>query len=64
MKGGYVYGASDELGEHPAEDPVTPEDLAATIYHLLGIDPTAMIVDRQDRPLPISSGHPIHDVIA
>jgi hypothetical protein len=64
VKGGYVYGASDKLGEHPAEDPVTPEDLAATIYHLLGIDSTAVIVDRQDRPLPISSGNPIHDVIA
>lgn len=64
VKRGYVYGASDKLGEHPAEDPVTPEDIAATIYQLLGIDPSAMIVDTQDRPLPISSGNPIWDVIA
>jgi uncharacterized protein (DUF1501 family) len=64
VKRGYVYGASDKLGEHPAEDPVTPEDLAATIYQLIGIDPNAMIIDTQDRPLPISSGKPIWDVIA
>ncbi len=64
VKRGYIYGASDAKGEHPAEDPVTPEDLAATIYYLLGIDPNAMIIDTQDRPLPISSGKPILDIIA
>jgi hypothetical protein len=64
VKRGYIYGASDKLGEHPTEDPVTPEDLAATIYQLIGIDPNAMIIDTQDRPLPISSGKPIWDVIA
>lgn len=64
VKRGYIYGASDRYGERPAEDPVTPEDLAATIYYLLGIDPTAMIHDTQARPLMISSGHPILDVIA
>ena len=64
VKRGYVYGASDEKGEYPAEDPVTPEDLAATIYYLLGIDPKAHIWDTQDRPLPISSGNPIWDVMA
>ena len=64
VKRGHVYGASDDKGMHPAEDPVTPEDLAATIYYLLGIDPAAHIIDTQDRPLPISSGNPIWDVIA
>ena len=48
----------------PEENPVTPEDLTATIYQLLGIDPTAMIHDLQDRPVPISSGKPVLDVIA
>ncbi len=64
VKQGYVYGASDRYGEHPSEDPVTPKDLAATIYYLLGIDPAAVVYDRQNRPLMISSGHPVLDVIA
>lgn len=64
VKRGYVHGASDEKGMHPASDPVTPEDLAATIYYLLGIDPAVHIYDTQARPLPISSGKPIWDIIA
>jgi hypothetical protein len=43
---------------------VTPEDLAATIYYLLGIDPKALIYDTQDRPLMISSGEPVMEVVA
>ncbi len=64
VKAGYIYGASDETGSKPAEKPVTLEDLSATIYYLLGIDPTSMIYDTQDRPLMISSGEPILDVVA
>jgi hypothetical protein len=64
VKRGFVYGSSDDKGMHPADDPVTPEDLAATIYYLLGIDPKAHIYDTQNRPLPISSGNPIWDIIA
>ncbi len=64
VKAGYIHGASDETGSKPAEKPVTLEDLSATIYYLLGIDPTALIHDTQGRPLMISSGEPIFDVIA
>ena len=39
VKRGYVYGASDKNGAYPARDPVRPDDLAATMFHLLGIDP-------------------------
>ena len=39
VKGGYTYGESDELAKFPARNPVKPEDLAATIFELLGIDP-------------------------
>jgi hypothetical protein len=63
VKGGYVYGQSDERAKYPAEKPVKPEDLAATIYHLLGIDPATEIVDRNNRPLVIG-GNTIHDVFA
>ena len=63
VKGGYVYGASDDHARLPAEKPVKPEDLAATLFHLLGIDPATEIYDRNDRPL-IIGGDPIHDVFA
>ncbi|MDA7653486.1 DUF1501 domain-containing protein, partial [bacterium] len=39
IQGGQVVGSSDALGEFPKERPITPSDLAATIYTLLGIDP-------------------------
>ena len=64
VKPGYIYGASDNTGSEPAENPVKLEDLAATIYYLMGIDPTALIHDLQNRPLMISSGEPILDVVA
>jgi Protein of unknown function (DUF1501) len=63
VKGGYVYGASDERAKYPAEKPVKPEDLAATIYYLLGINPASEIYDRNQRPLVIG-GNTLHDVIA
>ncbi|MES2709607.1 MAG: DUF1501 domain-containing protein [Verrucomicrobiota bacterium] len=64
VKRGYVYGASDETGSKPAENPVTPDDVAATIYHLMGIDSRSEVTDAQGRPIMISSGNPILDVIA
>src|SRR5690606_11404763 len=64
VKRGYIYGASDETASKPIEKPVKLEDLAATIYYLLGIDPTSEYRDLQGRPLMISSGEPILDVIA
>ncbi len=62
VKQGYVFGKSDSQGAFPDENPVTPEDLAATIYYLLGIDPASEIYDRNDRPLAIG-GKPILDVV-
>ena len=64
VKKGFVYGKSDKHASEPEEDAVTPEDLTATIYYLLGIDPRLHIFDTQDRPLMISSGEPVMDLIA
>ena len=63
VKGGYVYGTSDERAKYPAEKPVRPEDLAATIFQLLGIDPGSEVLDRNDRPLVIG-GDPLHEIFA
>ena len=59
VKGGFVYGASDKLGAHPAADPVTPADLAATVFWRLGIDPTTNIRDHLGRPHKVAEGLPI-----
>jgi len=64
VKRGYVHGASDATGSHPADSPVTPDDLAATLYYLMGIDPRSEVTDAQGRPIMISSGNPILEVIA
>ena len=64
VKRGFVYGASDKTGSYPDRDGVRPEDLAATMFALLGIDPQTEIHDALDRPLPIAAGKPIFDVIA
>jgi hypothetical protein len=64
VKRGYVYGASDDRGMYPDENPVRPDDLAATLYYLLGIDPHTEVYDREDRPLVIANGDPVYDVIA
>ncbi len=64
VKRGYVHGASDRHGEHPAEKPVKPDDLAATLFHLLGIQPDTEVDDAAGRRLPISYGKVVHEVIA
>jgi Protein of unknown function (DUF1501) len=64
VKRGHVFGASDRIGAYPAHSPVRPEDLSATMYHLMGIDPHAEVRDPLDRPVPLSRGSVIDDVIA
>jgi hypothetical protein len=64
VKRGYVHGASDKLGEFPARDPARPDDLAATMFSLLGIDPEIEVRDPLDRPFPIAGGKPLHGVLA
>ena len=64
VKGGYVYGASDKIGAYPALGQARPEDLAATMFELLGIDPATEIRDRLNRPMPVSKGKVIEDVLA
>lgn len=53
IRGGLAHGQSDKDGAYPATPPVRPEDLAATIYHALGIDPHVRLPDAQGRPVPV-----------
>jgi hypothetical protein len=64
VKRGFVFGESDTDAMYPAKNPVRPEDLAATIFHLLGIDHTIEVMDTLNRPRPIAEGEPITQIFA
>jgi hypothetical protein len=64
VKRGFVFGESDATASRPLRDPVRPDDLAATMYHLLGIDPKIEVRNRSDRPLLISEGEVIEGILA
>ena len=59
VRPGVVHGASDRWAAYPSRDPVSPDDLGATILHALGIDPTTEVRDPLGRPLRINSGTPV-----
>ena len=54
IRGGQIVGNSDPLAEYPKDNPVTPSDLAATIYTLLGIDPSMELHTSDGRPVRVS----------
>ena len=64
INAGQVYGASDGIAGYPAADPVTPADITATIYHCLGIDPHCEMLDQNERPMRLSEGHIISDILS
>ncbi len=63
IRGGYVHGESDSTGSFPISGRVQPQDLTATVLHLLGIGHDAMFRDRAGRPLRATEGEPIRGVI-
>jgi uncharacterized protein (DUF1501 family) len=64
VQGGRVVGSSDKIGGYPKTDPQTPENMAATIYHALGIPSTAAWRDAANRPHFIYHGEPIRGLLA
>ena len=64
LRSGVVVGRSNARGEEPVECPLGPEDLLATIYHVLGIDHRQTLPDRLGRPIPIlPKGEPIRALL-
>jgi hypothetical protein len=61
-RGGAIHGSSDKNGAYPATDPVRPDDIAATMFWALGIDPATEVYDTLNRPLPIADGSPITSI--
>jgi uncharacterized protein (DUF1501 family) len=64
VKGGSVYGESDRTGAYPVSHPVTPGDLAATLFWRFGVDHKYEIRDALDRPFPIAPGEPIRELFS
>jgi len=59
MAGGQVYGRSDAIGAYPAENPVSPADITATILHALGIPADLTLDDPLGRPQRLTEGQPL-----
>jgi hypothetical protein len=64
VQGGRVLGKSDARAERPAVDPYGPEDLSATIFHLMGIDPADEFPTPDGRPVAlVNNGKVIRDLL-
>jgi hypothetical protein len=59
VRGGHLVGASDRTCAFPAELPVSPADVVATIYHALGLEPHAVMYDPLGRPMSLCEGRAI-----
>ncbi len=53
FKRGYIHGASNAIGAEPEEKPLTVENMAATIYNQIGIDPSKHLIADGNRPVSI-----------
>ncbi|HEV3385866.1 MAG TPA: DUF1501 domain-containing protein, partial [Gemmata sp.] len=59
VTGGAVLGASDKIGAYPTIDPVTPAEIAATIFWRFGIEPATEVIDQTGRPFRLTEGEPV-----
>jgi hypothetical protein len=64
VRAGQVIGASDRIGGYPVTRPIRPRDLAATVFHLLGVSPSAEFLDPLGRPRTVTDGGtPIREIV-
>lgn len=59
IRGGQIYGSSDKIAAYPQDNPVSPEDLLATIYDALGVPLESEIRDRENRVYRVCDGTPV-----
>jgi uncharacterized protein (DUF1501 family) len=64
VRTGQVYGSSDRIAAYPRDNPVSPGDVVATIYHLLGVDPHSELPDQLGRRRRVCNGEPIRRLLA
>jgi hypothetical protein len=63
IQGGQIHGESDRTGAYPVSGRVQPQDLTATIPHLLGIGHEAFFPDRFGCPIRATDGEPIYPLL-
>ena len=63
LRPGLIYGQTDNQGAEVIQDAVSPADVLATVWKLMGLDPAATIHDRLGRPHPVSNGRVRHELI-
>jgi len=59
VRSGMVYGKSDATASSPAENPVHPTELLATVYHTLGISPGTMVMNLLNQPRELVKANPV-----
>lgn len=57
---GKIIGKSDKIGGYPVTPAYSPDDVGATIYRVLGVDPASEVHDRFNRPVQLNRGTPMH----
>jgi uncharacterized protein (DUF1501 family) len=62
VRGGQVVGSSDATGAEPKDRPVSPAEVAATVYHALGLDPATCLPGPDGRPLPLADAAPVMEL--
>ena len=60
--GGAVHGKSDSIGAYPVSNPVTPADLAATVFWRFGLNLKDELHDPLGRPFSLANGKPIDSI--
>lgn len=64
IQGGVVHGSTDRQAADPLGDIVRPADYLATVFHCLGFEPDTIVHDMEGRPMPISQGRVIRQILA
>ncbi len=62
VRGGQIIGRSDDIGAYPVTRAFSPNDVAATVYHVLGIPPEVEVRDRLNRPVRLNRGDVIESL--
>jgi hypothetical protein len=62
IRGGQVVGSSDRLGAEPKDRPVSPAEVAATVYRGLGIDPALRLSGPEGSPVPLVDARPVEEL--
>jgi uncharacterized protein (DUF1501 family) len=62
VKGGQVVGSSDKQGAEPKDRPVSPAEVAATVFKGLGLDLNARLPGPENRPMPLTEADPVDEL--